>query len=106
VRKKNMKKFALMLALVSVAGIAAEQDTKPVAPAQETKKAEPAKATKGRGDGEDPGATLARPTWSRPRSFSYDASGQGTAGRVMGHPRQFKTVPVEAEGGCGQVKET
>ena len=89
-----MKKFALMFALVSVAGIAAAQDTKPVAPAQETKKAEPAKATKVEATAKTEAPAAGKTHEVEAEIVSYDATAKTLT--VKGTPDN-KTVPVEAK---------
>jgi hypothetical protein len=89
-----MKKFALMFALVSVAGIAAAQDTKPVAPAQDTKKSEPAKATKVEATATTEAAVAGKTHEVEAEIVSYDATAKTLT--VKGTPDN-KTVPVEAK---------
>jgi hypothetical protein len=88
VRKENMKKFALMFALVGVAGISAAQDTKPVEPAKAAKveaKKEAAKAD----------ATVAGKTHEvEAEIVSYDAAAKTLT--LKGTPDN-KTVPVDAK---------
>jgi glucose/arabinose dehydrogenase len=80
-----MKKFALMFALVSVAGIAAAQDTKPVAPAKAAKVEATAKTE----------ATVAAKTHEVDAEIvSYDAAKKTLT--VKGTPDN-KTVPVDAK---------
>ena len=84
-----MKKFALMFALVSVAGIAAAQDPKPAqdtkAPETKAKAEKPAKAE----------ATLAGKTHEvEAEIVSYDATAKTLT--IKGTPDN-KTVPVEAK---------
>jgi hypothetical protein len=84
-----MKKFALMFALVGVAGISAAQDTKPVEPAKaakvEAKKVEAAKTE----------ATVAGKTHEvEAEIVSYDAAAKTLT--LKGTPDN-KTVPVDAK---------
>jgi hypothetical protein len=84
-----MKKFALMFALVGVAGLSAAQDTKPVEPAKaakaEAKKIETPKAE----------ATVAGKTHEvEAEIVSYDAAAKTLT--LKGSPDN-KTVPVDAK---------
>jgi glucose/arabinose dehydrogenase len=91
-----MKKFALMFALVGIAGIAAAQDTKPVAPAQDTKAVAPAQDAKAAKT-----EAIAKTESSATKTHeveaeivSYDAAKKTLT--IKGTPDN-KTVPVDAK---------
>ena len=90
-----MKKFALMFALVGIAGIAAAQDTKPVTPAQDTKAVAPAKDAQPAKVEAIKAETAATKTHEvEAEIVSYDAAKKTLT--IKGTPDN-KTVPVEAK---------
>jgi glucose/arabinose dehydrogenase len=93
VRKENMKKFAMLFALVGVASISAAQDTKPVEPAKAEKVQAPAAKTE---------AALTTKTHEvEAEIVSFDATAKTVT--IKGTPDN-KTVPVDAKA-VASVKE-
>jgi hypothetical protein len=89
-----MKKFALMFALVGIAGIAAAQDTKPVTPAQDTKAVAPAQDAKAAKEMAKAETAATKTHEVEAEVVSYDAAKKTLT--IKGTPDN-KTVPVDAK---------